>query len=151
MDRFISRTILAGLLATAVVFAASTERPTPAPAAKPAASDQYERGKAAVAAGRYAEAVKAFEEANKVHRNNPDVLNMVAYSYRKTGNLDAAFQYYAQALKLRPRFPEAREYLGEAHVQAALGEIETLKSYGQEGDEARKELIEALKQAVAGL
>ena len=48
---------------------------------------------------------------------------MLAFSERKQGNLDEAFEYYAKALALRPKFPEAREYLAEAHIQAALKEL----------------------------
>ena len=33
---------------------------------------------------------------------------------------DEAFSLYGRALRLRPEFPEAREYVGEAHIDAAL-------------------------------
>ena len=53
--------------------------------------------------------------------------------------------------KLRPKFPEAREYLGEAHIQAAIREIETLKSYGADGKEELADLVKALKDAAASV
>ena len=74
---------------------------------------------------------------------------MLAFSQRKLGKFDDAFANYSKALKLRPRFPEAREYLGEAHIQAALREIETLKSYGVDGKEQLGDLVKALKDAAA--
>jgi hypothetical protein len=48
-------------------------------------------------------------------------------------------------------FPEAREYMGEAYIQAALAEIETLKSYGKDDDEQRAALIKAFKDAATNL
>jgi hypothetical protein len=58
---------------------------------------------------------------------------------------------YAKALKLRPNFPDAREYLGEAYLQALLRELDTLKSYGKNGEEQRQDLIKALTDAADSL
>jgi tetratricopeptide (TPR) repeat protein len=33
------------------------------------------------------------------------------------GNVAGAFAYYEKALKLKPNFPEAREYYGEAYLE----------------------------------
>jgi tetratricopeptide (TPR) repeat protein len=33
------------------------------------------------------------------------------------GDVSKAFTYYETALKLKPNFPEAREYYGEAYLQ----------------------------------
>jgi len=109
----------------------------------------YKEGKRLVDAKQYRSALKKFEKALDKDSKNPDVLNMIAYSHRKLGDLDKAFDYYDKALAARSRFPEAREYLGEAHIQAALAEIKTLKTYGSKGDHARKDLIEPLKEAAA--
>jgi len=109
----------------------------------------FEAGKALADKKQYRAALKKFKQALRKDKNNADVLNMIAYSSRKLGLLDAAFDYYDQALRVKPHFPEAREYLGEAHIQATLKEIKTLESYGAEGNHSREELIEALKQAAA--
>jgi tetratricopeptide (TPR) repeat protein len=105
----------------------------------------------AVANGNFAEAEKFFTEAAKADARNAEAYNMLAYSQRKQGKLDPAFANYRKALYLHPRFPEAREYLGEAHIQAVLQEIKTLKSYGAEGDEQLRELVAALKAAAEEL
>ncbi len=138
-------------------YSAGTERPTPTPTQRPSApsksdqvADLYARGKTAAEAGNYTEAMKLFDQANRLQPKNPDILNMLAYSQRKVGKLDEAFANYEKALKLRPRFPEAREYLGEAHLQAVLQEIETLKGYGIDGQPELDELVNALKDAAAG-
>lgn len=111
----------------------------------------YKLGRAAIEANDFGHALEIFEKAQETDPENPDILNMLAYSQRKNGHLDQAIETYHAALKLRPDFPEAREYLGEAYVQAALREIETLESYGEEGEEALAELKEALKKAAASL
>ncbi|MCS7048242.1 MAG: tetratricopeptide repeat protein [Verrucomicrobiae bacterium] len=123
----------------------------PAPATRGPAADLYARGKAAADEGRYAEALRLFQQANQVQPHNPDTLNMIAFCHRKLGKLSEAFAYYDRALKLRPRFPAAREYLGEAHLQAALEQVEILKSYGPEGAEALADLVKAIKEAAEKL
>ena len=99
----------------------------------------------------YPRAVELFQQALQSDPRNPDVLNMLAFSLRKSGHLDEAFDYYRQALEIKPQFPEAREYLGEAHLQAALREIQTLKSYGASGREDLQDLTKAIKSAAASL
>ena len=42
---------------------------------------------------------------------------MLGFCTRKLGNVDEAFTYYEKALKIKPNFPEAREYYGEAYLQ----------------------------------
>jgi tetratricopeptide (TPR) repeat protein len=111
----------------------------------------FNRGTDEVGFDRFAEAEKLFTASARLAPRNAAVYNMLAYSQRKQGKLDAAFVNYQRALKLRPRFPEAREYLGEAHIQAALREMAILKSYGPEGKHALDDLIQAFKEAAASL
>ena len=144
-------------LGVASAFGSGTEyRPSgpitvPSPTASPQqkAADLFQKGKQAADAQNFAAAEKFFADANRLTPKNPDTLNMLAFSQRKLGKFDDAFANYGKALKLRPRFPEAREYLGEAHIQAALREIETLKSYGADGKEQLEDLVKALKDAAA--
>jgi|GEM_PF-1034141 len=115
------------------------------------AAQLYDQGVAAAKAGNYGTAVRLLTRANNIKRNDPDILNMLAYSQRKSGRLDEALANYDKALKLRSFFPEAREYRGEAYIQAALREIETLRKYGNRGKEQHAELVAAFKQAAASL
>jgi Flp pilus assembly protein TadD len=114
-------------------------------------ADVYHQGVAATKQKDYQRAVGLFQQALQMDQRNPDVLNMLAFSLRKSGHLDEAFDYYRQALEIKPNFPEAREYLGEAHLQAALREIQTLKSYGAGGREDLEDLTKAIKSAAASL
>jgi len=42
--------------------------------------------------------------------------NWIAYSYRKSGQLDQAFLHYDKALKIDPNHRGAHSYLGEAYL-----------------------------------
>jgi tetratricopeptide (TPR) repeat protein len=96
-------------------------------------------------------ALSFFEQALKNDPNNPNILNMLEHSQLKLGYIDESILTYKKALELRVRFPEAREYLGEAYVQAALREIATLKSYGKDGEESLEDLENAIREAAKGL
>lgn len=109
----------------------------------------YQQGLRWSEAGQLDKALAAFSQAAKQDRNNPNIHNMLAFTKRQLGDLEGVFASYEKALALKPRFPEAREYLGEAHIQALLQQIELLQSYGAEGEEALVDLIAALRGAAA--
>jgi tetratricopeptide (TPR) repeat protein len=111
----------------------------------------FDKGVALDKTGDNQGALDCFKQALKKDKKNPDILNMLAHSERKLGLLNESIDDYWKALKLRPRFPQAREYMGEAYIQAALKELETLKSYGADSEEEYNDLVKALKDAVAGL
>jgi tetratricopeptide (TPR) repeat protein len=111
----------------------------------------YDQGVAAGNSGDYAKAIDLFQQALKADPDNPDILNMLAHAQRKSGPMDdvlmdAAMDNYWKALKIRPNFPEAREYLGEAYLQGLLKQAILLKGYGAGGKEQLKALIEAFDE-----
>jgi tetratricopeptide (TPR) repeat protein len=85
--------------------------------AKPTALDLYNQGYAASNAGRYQEAADAFKAAIAQKADYAEAYNMLGFCTRKMGNVAGAFAYYEKALKLKPNFPEAREYYGEAYLE----------------------------------
>lgn len=111
----------------------------------------YARGMELVKEARYAEALERFRAAVKKDKKNPEYLNMLAYTQRKNGNLDDAFETYAKALQAKPKFPQAREYLGEAHLQALLLQIDVLRGYGADGKKELDALVAALQEAAKTL
>ena len=111
----------------------------------------YDKGMELVKAGRYQEALERFRSAVKRDKKNPEYLNMMAYTLRKTGNIDDAFDTYAKALQLKPAFPQAREYLGEAHLQALLLQLDVLRGYGDDGKKEYAALVAALQEAARTL
>lgn len=114
---------------------------------KTTAESLYNEGVALSDEGRHAAARVKFEKAYEMDADDPDILNMLAFTMRKTGDLEEAFEIYEEALEKRDRFPQAREYLGEAHLQAALQQIQILKSYGADGEAELAALLDALKRA----
>jgi len=98
---------------------------------------------------KYDEALPKLKQASELKPNDPDILNMLAYTQRNSGQLEQAIANYHQALQLRPKFPEAREYLGEAYVQGAIDQIKALESYGEKGSAARQQVIDKLLEAAA--
>ena len=61
----------------------------------------------------------AMELLNKAAARDPknaDIQNLMGFTERSRGNLDAAFKHYEQALALNPRHRGAHEYIGEAYL-----------------------------------
>jgi len=121
------------------------------PADKKSAKSIYDQGMEANNNGDYQKAKALFEQALSVNNDNPDILNMLAHTELKVGLIDESLKHYKKALELRPRFPEAREYLGETYIQAALRELSTLKSYGGNGAEQAEDLEKEIKKAADAL
>ncbi len=87
------------------------------------ASDKlYAQGRALAKSGEYAKAIELLKTADQT---NPQVLNYLGYSYRKSGDLTTGIEYYKLALAIDPDFVLAHEYLGEGYVKA--GRIDLAK------------------------
>lgn len=71
---------------------------------------------------RYKEAIAELYAAQADIGPHPDILNYLGYAHRKLGQLDAARDYYAQALAIDPGHLGANEYLGELYVET--GDVE---------------------------
>jgi len=111
----------------------------------------YDEGKKLADAKNYYAALRIYEKANLKYPNDPDILNMLAYSQRKTGSIDEAITNYKKALRLKSHFPEAREYLAEAYIQAAVAEIRTLRSYGSNAIHELEDVIKEFRDAARNL
>lgn len=86
---------------------------TPGSADNPA----FENLRHLVDAGKYADALPALEQLDQESPNNPDVLNLIGFSMRKTGKYADALVYYNKALALNPMHLGANEYLGELYLE----------------------------------
>ena len=80
----------------------------------------------------YSKALGKLEQAYKTDRNNPDILNYLGFTLRKTGKLKEAEKYYLAGLKIKPDHNGINEYLGELYVQTnridkANERLQTLK------------------------
>ena len=104
---------LAPAVAQAVDNAASQGAPDLAPA------------RARIAAKDFTGAVAVLQPM-AVQYQNPDVYNLLGFSYRKSGDLKQAATYYGKALDFVPNFKPAIEYQGELYLQ--LGDLDKAKA-----------------------
>lgn len=88
------------------------------PGASARAGDGLAPARKAIKAKDWEGAVRLLEEQRDRQPTNPDVFNLLGYSERQRGNLDAAFAWYDRALALDPKHRAAHEYVGEAWLLA---------------------------------
>ncbi len=141
--------------------ATETEEATPTPGGPDFNGDKrvealYNQGVSATNAGDFKAALDFFDKADKMQPNNPDILNMLAHSQRRVGvgddvMLDLAMENYWKALKIKPNFPEAREYMGETYLLVLLEQIDKLKGYGDKGKDPLDKLTKAVLDAAEQL
>jgi len=72
-------------------------------------------------AGSYDGAITALTAALSSNPDNADVLNLLGYAYRKSGDLAQSAQFYTAALTADPDHLGALEYQGELFIM--LGDI----------------------------
>jgi len=65
----------------------------------------------------YSQAFNKFDKAYLKDKKNPDILNYLGYTSRKSGNFSAAEDYYLKGLSINPKHNGINEYLGELYVQ----------------------------------
>ena len=64
----------------------------------------------------YKEAFSKLEKANKKDKDNPDILNYMGFTSRKSGNFEDAEKFYLKGLSVDPNHRGINEYLGELYV-----------------------------------
>ena len=110
---------------------------------------KYERAVELIEAADYEAGLRILEKVNRKEPGNADVLNMLGYAHRKLGRMEAALDFYQEALAIEPRHLGANEYLGELYLET--GELEKAEERLAElaiacpsGCEERDELSEAV-------
>ena len=111
------------------------------------AKKQEEKNKNEKAQELYLKAYKIFEKAYEKNKKNPDILNYLGFTLRKTGNLEKAEMYYLKGLEFDAGHLGINEYLGELYVQTnridlAKKRLDILKGCNCEEYKELKELIE---------
>jgi Flp pilus assembly protein TadD len=76
----------------------------------------YLAGKKALESQEWKKAIDLLSKAVWSVPSNSNAHNLLGYAYRKTGNFDASFVQYNEALKLDPTNRYAHEYIGEAYL-----------------------------------
>ena len=106
-----------------------------------------EKNKIDRAAKLYLKALEKLQKAYKSDKKNPDILNYLGFTLRKTGKLKEAEKYYLAGLKINPKHNGINEYLGELYVKTdrlelAKERLAVLKNCNCEEYEELKEVIE---------
>ena len=65
----------------------------------------------------YTQAFSKLEKAYKTDKKNPDILNYLGFTSRKTGDFEQAEKFYLKGLSIKPNHNGINEYLGELYVQ----------------------------------
>jgi Flp pilus assembly protein TadD len=146
--------LLAGPALAPAARAAGTE--SPMTMQRPSNPD-YDAGKKAVEAQDWKAAIAAFTRAAASDPGNANVQNELGYSYRKSGNVDMAFKYYNEALRLDPDHKGANEYIGETYLMVGnlpkaeehLARLDRLCTFGCDEYTMLKKSIADYKQSHA--
>ena len=80
----------------------------------------------------YVQAFDKLEKAHKSDKKNPDILNYMGFTTRKTGDFEKAEKFYLEGLSIKPNHNGINEYLGELYVATnrhnlAVERLEVLK------------------------
>jgi tetratricopeptide (TPR) repeat protein len=67
---------------------------------------------------RFKKSLDKFAAATQLSADYAEAWNMLGFCYRKTGDSQKGFQAYWECLRLKPDYAPAREYLGEAYLEA---------------------------------
>jgi Flp pilus assembly protein TadD len=115
----VTRTAILLLSVTTTFAFAASDAPEPAANVKIEASsgaETLDQVKALIDSEKYSAAL-ALIESHKESNTSPDLLNLKGFSLRKLGKANEAVVVYNSALKLKPNFPQAKEYLAVAYLQ----------------------------------
>ena len=111
--------LLVAALAAASVMAYAADTPGSNPSIKaPTVAERVASARKAIDAKEWASAMRELNTAVREDPRNPDIHNLIAYTYRKRAqpDLGKAFEHYNTALRLDPRHKGAHEYIGEAYL-----------------------------------
>ena len=82
--------------------------------------DPYKQAKSLIDDEEYAKAIPILQKLVKDKGAYADALNLLGYSYRKSGDAKTALDYYNQALAMEPDHLGANEYLGELYLEMKM-------------------------------
>jgi len=112
ISRLAACALFCAMLSPGWAGAADTEE-TPASAT----TGNFDAAQTLVDAERFDEALPLLRQLDQETPDNPDVLNLIGFSLRKTGHMTEALDFYNRALALNPKHLGANEYLGELYLE----------------------------------
>ena len=116
------------------------------------AKKYLKKGKKEKSSNKFSDALEYLTKANKEQPNNPDILNLLGFSSRKTGDFIMAEIYYKQGLEIDPNHNGINEYLGELYVQTdrsdlAKERLKVLENCNCEEFNELKQVIDGTKKS----
>jgi tetratricopeptide (TPR) repeat protein len=105
------------LLPTTVFAAGGDPLPEPSPKGTPSAVSVYNRGLRLAEGGDFLGAETAYRQAIALDTTLPEAWNGLGHSLKKQKRYPESLAAYDEALRLRPDFPLALQYLGELYVE----------------------------------
>jgi tetratricopeptide (TPR) repeat protein len=114
--------------------------------------DLTEYAYALAKADRYQEAIDVLDLQD--NPSTPRALNYRGYATRKLGRTEEGISYYLKSVALDPKYPQVREYLGEAYViegkyDLAKEQLSTIERLCSKNCEYYEDLADALTEAHA--
>ena len=93
---------------------------------------------AMIEVGDFEAAINELHDILDVDPDNPDIMALLGFSYRKTGAFDDALTFYQWALRSEPAHIGANEYLGELYLETnqfdkAVQQLEILDNLCRSG------------------
>jgi tetratricopeptide (TPR) repeat protein len=82
--------------------------------------DPYKQAQSLIDDDKYHEAIPVLQKLIKDKGAYADALNLLGYSYRKSGDAKDALDYYNQALAMEPKHLGANEYMGELYLEMKM-------------------------------
>jgi tetratricopeptide (TPR) repeat protein len=82
----------------------------------PSVDPNMEKAQQAIKDKNWDQAVVLLNKALSRDDKNAEIYNLLGYSERNRGNLEAAFKHYDRALAINPKHRGAHEYVGEAYL-----------------------------------
>lgn len=84
-------------------------------------------------------------------QDNPDILSLLGYSYRKVLNYEDALTFYQSALRVEPEHMGANQHLGELYIETgqldkAQSQLELLDSLSLFASSEYAQLKESIEQ-----
>lgn len=107
-----------------------------------------DKGKAKSAQKTFTEALGQLRQVVTLDSTYAEAWNLIGYTARMTGKMDAAFAAYDRCLALKPDMEIAHEYRGEGYLQLGKPDKahEELAWLEKRGSEYRKELSAAITE-----
>ncbi|MEM7561714.1 MAG: tetratricopeptide repeat protein [Pseudomonadota bacterium] len=91
-----------------------------------------------IKAGDYESAINRLHDELDIDPDNPDIMALLGFSYRKSGQFEDALTFYQWALRSEPDHIGANEYLGELYLETnqfdkAVQQLEILDNLCRSG------------------